>query len=191
MNHSIRVACHTRTWETVGGEWKDGLTDTLDMVADAGYRGIEISSNMVGSFRNHPEALKRELDKRNLLPAAFAYARRGFADPHQREADLAGARNAIAFVRRFREPRLGLGGAASPAQRGRRRRRQDAVAFCHEVGRRHRLGGRRRRVGIGSPGRIRRHPQEPRNTPVAGLLTGPSARTGAPRLFNSTTGLQE
>ena len=130
----IRVACQTYTWEMLGADWRGDLTDILDWVADAGYDGIEVSSNMIGSFRNRPASFARELAKRNLKLAAFAYATDGFTNPHRHDDDLAGARRAIDFVRRFPEPRLGLGGAACPSRHSSRRWLDQAIAFYNEVG---------------------------------------------------------
>ena len=131
----IRVACQTYTWEMLGDEWQGELTDILDWVAQAGYEGIEISSNMIGAFRNRPGELAAELARRRLKLAAFAYAKEGFTNQHHWEPDLAGARKAIELVRRFPQSRLGLGGAAHPGRDNARRKLDQAVRFYNAVGR--------------------------------------------------------
>lgn len=136
----VRVGCQTYTWEMLGPAWQGKVTDILDHVARAGYAGVEITNTMIDGFAGRPGAFAEELESRGLALAAFAYATTGFTDPARRGEDLAGALQAIEFVRHFPEPRLGLGGAASPAARtagGRSREDLDrAIAFYNEVGRR-------------------------------------------------------
>jgi inosose dehydratase len=130
----IRVACQTYTWEMLGKEWQGGVTDMLDWIAYAGYDGIEITNTMIGEFYDEPQKFADELNKRDLQLAAFAYATTGFTDPSQWDADLAGARQAIEFVRHFDEPRLGLGGAANPSQEIARQKLDQAIGFYNRVG---------------------------------------------------------
>jgi inosose dehydratase len=129
----IRVGCQTYTWEMLGEEWRGSVTDILDWVAEAGYEGLEITNNMIGEFADRPDDFAAELRRRGLELACFAYATTGFADPARREEDLAGARRAVEFVRRFPAPRLGLGGAASDDRSQAALDR--AIVFYNEVGR--------------------------------------------------------
>jgi len=132
---AIRVGCQTYTWEMLGPAWKGKVTDILDQVAGAGYAGIEITNTMIGEFTDRPEAFAEELARRGLRLAAFAYATTGFTDRARREEDLAGARKAIGFVRRFPEPKLGLGGAASSSVKRSKEDLDRAIGFYNEVGR--------------------------------------------------------
>lgn len=131
----IRVACQTYTWEMLGGQWQGRVTDLLDWIADAGYAGIEITNTMIGEFADRPEGFAAELEKRGLALACFAYATTGFTDPDCAQADLAGAERAVEFVRHFPEPRIGLGGAASPTRDRAGEKMDRAIAFYGEVGR--------------------------------------------------------
>ena len=132
----IRVACQTYTWEMLGDVWRGQVTDLLDWIAEAGYAGVEITNTMIGEFADRPGDFASELDKRGLELAAFAYAQpTGFTDPNQQDEDLAGARQAIEFVREFPEPRLGLGGAAHPSRQHAWHKLNCAIEFYNEVGR--------------------------------------------------------
>lgn len=131
---NIRIACQTYTWEMLGDQWRGRVTDILDRIAKAGYAGVEITNNMIGEFASRPDDFAAELDKRGLALACFAYATTGFTDLAHREDDLAGARRAIEFVRNFPEPRIGLGGAASPSRSGASDKLDRAIAFYNEVG---------------------------------------------------------
>lgn len=132
----IRVACQTYTWEMLGDGWTGQVTDILDAVAAAGYEGIEITNTMIREFAGRPAEFAAELAKRGLVLACFAYATSGFTEASAAKPDLAGADAAIAFVREFPEPRLGLGGAASPSRRCAKSKLDRAIAFYNEVGRR-------------------------------------------------------
>ncbi|MCL4505073.1 MAG: sugar phosphate isomerase/epimerase [Chloroflexi bacterium] len=132
----IRVACQTYTWEMLGGQWQGRVDDLLVWVSEAHYAGIEITNNMIGEYAARPQDFADALAARHLQLAAFAYSSSsGFTDIQRWEDDLAGARRAIEFLRRFPEPRLGLGGAASPRRVNARARLDQAIRFYNEVGR--------------------------------------------------------
>ncbi len=130
----IRVACQTYTWEMLGNEWHGKVTDLLDWIAQAGYAGIEITNQMIAEFAGRPGDFAQELGARNLSLAAFAYsAPSGFTDPACWDEDIAGAQRVIDFLCDFPQPRLGLGGAASPVHS--RAGLDQAIRFYNEVGR--------------------------------------------------------
>lgn len=132
----ICVACQTYTWEMLGDDWQGQPTDLLDMIAAAGYEGVEITNTMVGPYANRPVEFADELERRGLRLACFAYASpTGFTDPACAQADLDGAREALAFLEHFPEPRLGLGGAASPTRDDLCAKLDRAIGLYNEVGR--------------------------------------------------------
>jgi sugar phosphate isomerase/epimerase len=121
----------------LGGDWRGRVTDLLDWIAQAGYQGIEITNYMIGEFATRPQDFAQELKARNLSLAAFAYsAPDGFSDPACWDADVAGARRVIDFLREFPQTCLGLGGAANPVHT--RAALDQAIRFYNEVGR---MGG--------------------------------------------------
>lgn len=133
---TIRVACQTYTWEMLGDRWQGKVTEILGWIADAGYAGIEITSNMIREFAGRPDEFLGELEARDLRLACFAYSSpSGFTNSASRSADLDGALEAIEFVRRFPEPRLGLGGAAGPSRENARAKLDLAIALYNEIGR--------------------------------------------------------
>lgn len=135
----IQVGCQTYTWEMLGDEWIGRVTDLLDWVAAAGYAGIEITNTMIAEYADKPVPFAGEIDRRGLKLAAFAYATTGFTDPDCWDDDLAGARQALNFLGHFPEPRLALGGAASPTRAlsssEARSKLDQAIRFYNEVGR--------------------------------------------------------
>lgn len=137
----IHIACQTYTWEMHGNDWQGKVTDLLDWIAEAGYEGIEITNTMIREFASRPQEFAAELERRKLRLAAFAYATTGFTDIARREADLAGAQQAIEFLRHFPDPQLGLGGAAGKAEGNRYALLDRAIDFYNEVGRRAAVAG--------------------------------------------------
>jgi sugar phosphate isomerase/epimerase len=131
----VRIACQTYTWEMLGGAWHGEVTDLLDWIAAAGYEGVEISNTMIGAYAECPGEFRHELKRRGLTLAAYAYATTGFTDPDRLDQDLAGARQAIALLRRFPGARLGLGGAGAPTPDLHRAALDRAICFYNRVGR--------------------------------------------------------
>jgi sugar phosphate isomerase/epimerase len=133
---AIRVACQTYTWEMLGAAWPGRATDLLNIIAAAGYAGVEITNNMIGEFAGRPEAFAAALQGRGLELAAFAYsAPSGFTDPDQRARDLAGAEAVIGFLTHFPGAQLALGGASHPEPQTDYRRLDEALAFYNAAGR--------------------------------------------------------
>lgn len=131
----VKVGCQTYTWEMLGSGWTGRVTQILDWIAGAGYQGIEITNSMIGEFADRQSAFAAELDVRGLSLAAFAYARTGFTDASTWESDIGGACDAIAFLCRFPEARLALGGAAHPSRENAREKLDRAIRFYNWVGR--------------------------------------------------------
>jgi sugar phosphate isomerase/epimerase len=110
-----RIGCQTYTWEMLVPRWHGSPDDILDLVAGAGYDGVEFSNVMIGDYLRSPDRFAAALGRRGLALAAFAYATEGFTDPVRHEADLAGADQALAFARAMGVP-LCLGGPAAPSR---------------------------------------------------------------------------
>jgi sugar phosphate isomerase/epimerase len=132
---SFKIGCQTYSWEMLGAEWRGTPERILDAIAAAGYAGVEFSNNMIGKFFEHPGQFEKELEKRGLACAAFAYARDGFTDPRQFEEDLVGVEKALRFTAHFGVP-LCLGGPSSPSRENAGEKITQALSFYQEVSRR-------------------------------------------------------
>ncbi len=138
--NSFKIGCQTYSWEMLGTDWQGTPEQILDAVAAAGYAGIEFSNNMIGRFFEQPTLFERELAKRKLACAAFAFATDGFTDPTHLETDLAGAEKALAFSGYFSIP-LCLGGPSNPSHANAGEKTAHAVGFYKEVARRAAMKG--------------------------------------------------
>ncbi|WP_404455072.1 sugar phosphate isomerase/epimerase family protein [Oceanobacillus kapialis] len=68
---AIKFGCHGSTWELDYDKEIDYLDDIMDTVREAGFKGIDVQVAMLGKYKEHPEKLKVELDKRGIELAAL------------------------------------------------------------------------------------------------------------------------
>ncbi len=129
------IGCQTYSWEMLGDGWKGTPDDILDVIAEAGYSGVEFSNNMIGSYLEQPQEFEQALEMRGLQCAAFAYARNGFTNPDEFEKDLDGFETALRFVSYFGVV-LGLGGPSSESRQDIDKKLNQAVTFYQEAARR-------------------------------------------------------
>ena len=138
----LKVGCQTYTWEMLGDKWTGKVDDILDLVAAAGYEGIEITNSMIREYAGRPADFAEAIKKRGLKLAAFAYASpTGFTDPAARPAELKGADEALRFVGAFPGVVLSLGGASTPERTDVEGKIGVAAEFYNEVGRRGKKAG--------------------------------------------------
>jgi len=116
----------------LGEKWRGTPEQILDLVAKAGYEGVEFSNIMIGSYVREPERFAEMVGKKGLTVAALAYARNGFTDEVEFMQDLAGAKDALTFCSVLKVP-LCLGGPASQEAGDRKRKRIRAVRFYRTV----------------------------------------------------------
>ena len=86
----IQIGCQTYTWEMLGDAWKGSVDDMLDIIADAGYEGVEITNTMVAEYYDDPDGFAKALEKRGLVFASFGFVPvNSFTDPAFFEEELA------------------------------------------------------------------------------------------------------
>jgi sugar phosphate isomerase/epimerase len=132
----IRIACQTYSWEMLGDKWTGSVDDILEAIAAAGYEGVEITSSMLGPYRDEPKAFAAALASRGLHLAALGHGSPfGFCDPAHAEAEIAAASAAIEFVAEFPDPYLELAGGTVLHGRGRDAAFRQMLAVYAELGR--------------------------------------------------------
>jgi sugar phosphate isomerase/epimerase len=132
---SFSIGCQTYSWEMLESGWQGAPEDILEAVSAAGYAGVEFSNNMIGAYLEQPGQFEKALEANRLRCSAFAYARNGFSDPGEFEADLAGAEKALRFAAHFGIV-LCLGGPSSPSRQDYGAKFDQAVRFYREVAQR-------------------------------------------------------
>lgn len=110
----IEIGCQTYTWEMLGDAWKGSVDDMLDIIAGAGYAGVEITNTMVAEYYDDPEGFAKTLEKRNLTFASFGFVpMSSFTDPAFFDEEIKLARKGVDFVSHFPGCRLDLAGGSS------------------------------------------------------------------------------
>jgi sugar phosphate isomerase/epimerase len=138
----LKVGCQTYTWEMLGDAWTGKVDDILDLVAAAGYEGIEITNSMIREYAGRPADFAKAIAERGLKLAGFAYASpAGLTDPAARAKELEGADEAMRFVATFPGVVLALGGASTPERTDVDRKIGLAADFYNEVGKRGKKAG--------------------------------------------------
>ena len=67
----IKFGCHGSTWELDYDKEIDYLDDIMNTVSNAGFKGIDVQVAMLGKYKENPEKLKEELEKRGIELAAL------------------------------------------------------------------------------------------------------------------------
>ena len=131
----IKIGCQTYTWEMLCLDWKGTLDDILDLVADAGYQGIEISNAMIGDYYDKPKDLAEALKKRDLELACFACASSfGWTNPTHYDEEMAEAEKAMKFASQFPDCKVGLSGASSESRENLEEKFSYACKLYNEIG---------------------------------------------------------
>jgi inosose dehydratase len=108
----IKIGCQTFTWEMLGDSWQGTADDLLAAISRAGYRGIEITSAMIGTYRNRPEPFAAALRDSGLTLVAYACgSASGFTEDDALADDFAAAEQAIAFAAAFPGAHVSFGSA--------------------------------------------------------------------------------
>lgn len=110
----FKIGCQTYTWEMLGKEWKGSVDDILDCIKKAGYEGVEITNNMIGTYYNNPDAFARALEKRGIKFAAFGFVPLfQFTDYTHFTDEIKNAEKGIEFLSNFPGTKLELAGGSA------------------------------------------------------------------------------
>jgi inosose dehydratase len=113
--HKFKIGCQTYTWEMLGDDWKGSVDDILDIIAGAGYEGVEITNTMIGDYYGRPEEFAGALEARNLVFPSFGFIpHSSFTDASCIDDEIRRAEKGIDFVARFPGCRLDLAGGSTP-----------------------------------------------------------------------------
>jgi len=114
---NIQIGCQTYTWEMLGDEWKGSVDDMLDIIAEAGYQGVEITNTMIGDYYNDPDGFSQALEKRELSFPSFGFVPLYcFTDETHFDEELENIERGIDFVSRFPGCRLDLAGGSAQSR---------------------------------------------------------------------------
>jgi sugar phosphate isomerase/epimerase len=136
---SFNFACQTFTWEMLGAGWTGGPDDLVTAISAAGYRGIEITDRMIGSYAARPKEFAQRLADAGLELVSFAFGSdSGFTEAALVEADLEIAKCWVEFAAHFPGALISMGSATVMSE-GSRAQKFDVAADVYnrtaEIGR--------------------------------------------------------
>jgi inosose dehydratase len=154
----MKLGCQTYTWEMLGAAYRDGPDRLLEMIAAAGYAGIEITDGMIGHYAGRADAFASALAGHGLTLVAYAVGSdSGFTEPAMLAADLEAADRAIAFAAAFPGALVSFGSATIMSPGPEENKFVAAAAFYNAAG--------ERAVAAGVD--VALHPSSHRNTLLA------------------------
>src|SRR5690625_8042869 len=70
---TIKFGCQGSTWVLDYDKEVDMLDEIMDTVEKAGFKGIDMQVALLGKYKDSPDRLKEELDKRGLQLVALTH----------------------------------------------------------------------------------------------------------------------
>ena len=130
----IHVGCESYTWEMLGKEWKGAVDDILNIIAGAGYEGVELTNTMIGPYYDKPEEFAKALEKRKLRFPSFGFVPlHRFTDQSRVSEEIKAAEKVIAFLTSFPGCRLDLAGGSVESREDLDRKFQTMCRIYNEV----------------------------------------------------------
>lgn len=131
----IRVGCQTYTWEMLGADWRGSVDDILNIIAGAGYQGVEITNTMIAEYYDDPDGFARALERQNLTFASFGFVpKHSFTDPAYLKEEIDLAKKGVDFVAHFPGCRLDMAGGSSPTRDNLDEKFETMCRIYNEVG---------------------------------------------------------
>jgi len=101
----MKFGCHGSTWELDYDVESDRLPEILDTIQKAGFRGIDAQISLLGRFKENPQGLQQELERRGLELAALTFPFSWETESIQEEV-LEQAAYYIKFLKNFDDAKL-------------------------------------------------------------------------------------
>ena len=128
----IRFGCQFYTWQMSGARYVGQLPHITQVIAAAGFAGIEPETGMLGSYYADPGALKAVLDQQGLDLGALTLVP-DWAGPVETEQERAEAERVFNYLRSFPGTRLILVQMPGQDRSNLRQRQQNAIACINAV----------------------------------------------------------
>jgi inosose dehydratase len=132
---TIRFGCQTYTWQMSYDKYKDRFASILDVIAQAGFRGVEAEVCMLGRFYDDPAYLADALAQRGLELAALTLAE-PWLELRETAEERANADKLLSFLRHFPQAKLILVQLPGQDRSGLADRQRSALSCVNAVGRR-------------------------------------------------------
>lgn len=131
----IGFGCHGSTWELDYDKETDYLDHIVDVVESAGFKGIDVQISLLGKFKDSPESLKEELDKRGLQLAAltlpFNWKNKQESEEERKLADYY-----MAFLKHFPNALMNVAPRVGPSRNNLLERQKEIIQCANSLARR-------------------------------------------------------
>ena len=131
----MRIGCQTYTWQMSYDAYRGRIGHILDVVARAGFVGLEAEFCMLGAYEDDPARLAEALAEHDVALAALTLVL-DWAHPRETKEERVAAERAIDYVARFPGTLLGLCQLPGEDRANLRERQENAIACINAVARR-------------------------------------------------------
>jgi inosose dehydratase len=132
---AIKYGCHGSTWVLDYDKEVDMLDEIMDTVEKAGFKGIDMQVALLGKYKNSPESLKEELDKRGLQLVALTHPF-AFEDGKESAIERESADYYINYLQNFPNAIMNVPSRIGPNRDNLLKRQKEIMQAVNELGKR-------------------------------------------------------
>lgn len=132
---AIKFGCHGSTWELDYDKETDYLDEIIDVVSEAGFKGIDVQVALLGRYKNDPERLAEQLERKGIALAAltlpFTWANDQETAEERERADYY-----IAYLKHFPNAVLNVPSRVGPNRDHLLKRQRQIISCANALGKR-------------------------------------------------------
>jgi inosose dehydratase len=132
---TIKFGCHSSTFVLDYDEQVDCLDHMLDVVKEAGFKGVDVAYALLGKYNNSPELLKEKLDSMGLelgsITLPFNWENDTESEDEKKRADYY-----IDYLKHFPNALLNLPARVGPNRDNLLKRQRDIISCVNAIGKR-------------------------------------------------------
>lgn len=132
---TLKIGCQTYTWQMSYEAYANQLNHILDVIAQAGYQGVEPEVCMLGPYRDNPQLLAADLKSRNLKLSALCLAL-PWENEQETPEEMAEADFVFDFLKYFPDTLLALVHLPGKDRSNLQQRQRNALSCINKVSRR-------------------------------------------------------
>jgi len=132
---TIKFGCQGSTWVLNYDIEADVIDQLMDDVQNAGFEGIDIQVALLGKYREHPEKLKEELDKRGLELAALTLPT-SFKGGEETEKERRDSEYYMDYLKHFPGALLNVPSSVEESRDNLEQRQQEIIRGANKLGKR-------------------------------------------------------
>jgi inosose dehydratase len=137
---ALNIGCQSYTWQMSYDKHANQLNHIMDVVKEAGFKGLEAEVCMLGPYRNNPQQLAEDLKERNVKFSALCLAL-PWAEPKETAEEAEEANFVFDFLKHFPGTLLALVNLPGKDRSNLEERQKNALSCVNEVAKRaHSLG---------------------------------------------------